>query len=53
MPEREPRSAENVTDQFDDGVMQAADRTAALLSWADARDRLAAGRQYWWAPAPF
>jgi hypothetical protein len=48
MPERQPRSADPVTNQFDDGVMRTVD-CAALLAWADARDGLAADWPYWWA----
>jgi pyridoxine/pyridoxamine 5'-phosphate oxidase len=48
MPEREPRSAENIANQYDDDTLQPSD-PAAVIPWAEARDRLAEGRLYWWA----
>lgn len=48
VPERQPKSAENIVSQYDDDVMQQAD-PAQLIPWDVARNRLAESRQYWWA----
>jgi len=48
MPEREPRTTENIANQFDDDMLQPAD-PASVISWSEARDRLADGRLFWWA----
>jgi Pyridoxamine 5'-phosphate oxidase len=45
---REPRSAENITNQYDDDEMKPAD-PASVIPWADARKRIADGFWFWWA----
>ncbi|HEX5120142.1 MAG TPA: pyridoxamine 5'-phosphate oxidase family protein [Pseudonocardiaceae bacterium] len=46
MAEREPLSAVNCTDQWNDNAMQPAD-PGAVLDWEQARERLAAARLFW------
>lgn len=48
MAEREPVSAQNCTSQYDDHALLPAD-PAAVIPWAEARDRLAASDFYWLA----
>jgi Pyridoxamine 5'-phosphate oxidase len=48
MPERTPRLAENITNQYDDDAMVPAD-PKAVIPWPEARQRLAEGQSFWWA----
>jgi Pyridoxamine 5'-phosphate oxidase len=48
MPERQPRSADNIANQYDDDSMVPAD-PHAVIPWPEARARLAEGRSFWWA----
>src|SRR5918994_1363041 len=48
MAERQPQSAQNVANQYDDDAMVPADADA-VIPWAEARGRLAEGRSFWWA----
>lgn len=48
MSERQPKSAENIANRYDDDTMQHADANA-VISWPEARHRLADGRLFWWA----
>jgi hypothetical protein len=48
MPEREPRSAENIANQYDDDAMVPSDADD-VIPWPEARKRLAEGRSFWWA----
>lgn len=48
MTERQPDSAENIANQYDDGVMQESD-PASVIPWDVATERLAEGQTYWWA----
>jgi hypothetical protein len=48
MTERQPSTAVNCTDQWDDDAMQPADRDD-VIPWDEARDRLAAADLYWFA----
>src|ERR687898_3145736 len=48
MVERQPQSAQNVANQYDDDAMVPADADA-VIPWAEARGRLAEGRSFWWA----
>jgi Pyridoxamine 5'-phosphate oxidase len=45
---REPRSAENIANQYDDDAMVPADPDA-VITWRDARERLAQSRSFWLA----
>jgi uncharacterized pyridoxamine 5'-phosphate oxidase family protein len=46
MPDRQPRSALNCTDQWDQDALQPAD-PGTVLDWTQARERLAAARLFW------
>lgn len=46
MPERQPRSAENIANQYNDDRMQPSD-PESVIPWEEARKRLAQGRTYW------
>jgi hypothetical protein len=46
MAEREPRSTENIANQYDDDALQPSD-PAAVIPWAEAGERLAGGRSFW------
>jgi hypothetical protein len=48
MTELQPRSAENIANQYDDDALQTSDPDA-VIPWNVARDRLADGRLFWWA----
>jgi len=50
MSEREPRSAENIANQYDDDEMKPADPDA-VIPWDEARKVLAEAEHYWWATA--
>lgn len=46
MANRQPRSAVNCTDRWDDDTLQPAD-PGDVIEWAQARERLAAARLFW------
>lgn len=48
MTDRQPQSTQNIANQYDDDVMVPADADA-IIPWAEARDRLAGARSFWWA----
>jgi uncharacterized pyridoxamine 5'-phosphate oxidase family protein len=48
MTDREPVSAENCTNQYEDDHLVVADPTA-VIPWAEAEDRLATSQVYWFA----
>jgi pyridoxamine 5'-phosphate oxidase-like protein len=48
MPEREPRSAKNIANQYDDDAMVPS-APDAVIPWPEARDRLAEGQSFWLA----
>ena len=48
MPERRPKSAKNIANQYDDDAMVPSEADA-VIPWSEARRRLAEGRSFWWA----
>jgi len=49
MTGREPLSAENIANQYDDDEMKPSDPDA-VISWDEARRLIADTSHYWWAP---